>query len=759
MGGTNPAGVEINANNRYLTLGGKPWLPVMGEFHFSRYPAASWREALLKMKAGGITIAATYIFWIHHEEIEGVFDWSGQRDLRRFTALCAEVGLYAYPRIGPWAHGECRNGGFPDWLLHACGAAVRTDAEPYLGYVRRLYGEIASQLAGLLWKDGGPVVGIQLENELIHNAAHIATLKQLAREASLDVPLYTMTGWGPAQVPEDEVIPLFGGYPDAFWDRAVDGWSRGSRKQYLFSRVRNDDLIGADLLPRRDIQDLSYLERYPYATCELGGGMQVSYHRRPFITPEDVAAPLITKLGGGSNLPGYYMYHGGSNPPGKRSTLQESQATGYPNDLPVISYDFQGVIREFGQLNGQYALLRLTHLFLHDFGEQLAPMPAAFPQQMPASLDDRQTLRWAARSDGRSGFVFINNHQRVEGLVEHPGVQFALQLAHGRLTLPRRGVAIRPGAFMIWPFNLDLGGVLLEHATAQPVCRLQSPEGVCHVFAERGGVAAEFAFAPGQAHAASAGDLLDSAVLRGLPYGEPVTVQGTDGRSARILLLSEAQALQCWKACMWGAERLFLSAAGLTFDGDTLRLSASHVTDLSFAVFPAPEALAGHEGRPEGAFTRYALAGVEKRVAVQARKVREAAAARVTPLGPGGVAQAPDDADFAAAEVWEVRLPEDALEGAAEVLLVVDYVGDAARAFLGERLIADDFYNGRAWEIGLKRFAPEVLRQGLRLAFLPLRKDAPVYIASEHRPGFGERESLLAVREIRAEVVYQAQTR
>lgn len=20
-------------------------------------------------------------------------------------------------RIGPWAHGECRNGGFPDWLV------------------------------------------------------------------------------------------------------------------------------------------------------------------------------------------------------------------------------------------------------------------------------------------------------------------------------------------------------------------------------------------------------------------------------------------------------------------------------------------------------------------------------------------------------------------------------------------------------------------------------------------------------------------
>jgi hypothetical protein len=32
-------GHTIGLNQRYLTLDGKPWLPVMGEFHFSRVPA------------------------------------------------------------------------------------------------------------------------------------------------------------------------------------------------------------------------------------------------------------------------------------------------------------------------------------------------------------------------------------------------------------------------------------------------------------------------------------------------------------------------------------------------------------------------------------------------------------------------------------------------------------------------------------------------------------------------------------------------
>src|SRR5450432_3794473 len=160
MGGKNPRGIEINANNRYLTFDGKPWLPVMGEFHFSRYPRAQWEEEILKMKAGGIDIVSTYIFWIHHEEIEGEWDWAGNKDLRAFVQLCAKHGMLVYPRLGPWAHGEVRNGGFPDWLLQKCGKNVRKDTEPYLGEVRKFYTQIFEQLKGLLWRDGGPVIGI-----------------------------------------------------------------------------------------------------------------------------------------------------------------------------------------------------------------------------------------------------------------------------------------------------------------------------------------------------------------------------------------------------------------------------------------------------------------------------------------------------------------------------------------------------------------------------------------------------------------------
>src|ERR1700734_1684783 len=77
----NPDHHEITADSVSLLRDGQRWLPMMGEFHYSRYPDSQWRDELLKMKAGGVDIVSTYIFWIHHEEVQGQFDFSGQRDL------------------------------------------------------------------------------------------------------------------------------------------------------------------------------------------------------------------------------------------------------------------------------------------------------------------------------------------------------------------------------------------------------------------------------------------------------------------------------------------------------------------------------------------------------------------------------------------------------------------------------------------------------------------------------------------------------
>src|SRR6185295_19473311 len=133
--------------SRYLELHGRPWLPIMGEFHYSRYPADEWEIELRKMRAGGIDIVASYVFWNHHEEAEGAFDWSGRRDLARFVRLVARVGLAFFLRPGPWVHAESRNGGFPDWLVSTTAPGGSRCNDPrYLARVARLYNEIGVQL-------------------------------------------------------------------------------------------------------------------------------------------------------------------------------------------------------------------------------------------------------------------------------------------------------------------------------------------------------------------------------------------------------------------------------------------------------------------------------------------------------------------------------------------------------------------------------------------------------------------------------------
>ena len=103
MGGKNANGQMLSIGNYYLSLDGKPFFGICGEAHFSRINRELWEDEIIKMKAGGLNMIATYIFWIHHEEIEGTFDFSGNKDLRLFLELCKKNHMYVILRIGPLA--------------------------------------------------------------------------------------------------------------------------------------------------------------------------------------------------------------------------------------------------------------------------------------------------------------------------------------------------------------------------------------------------------------------------------------------------------------------------------------------------------------------------------------------------------------------------------------------------------------------------------------------------------------------------------
>lgn len=490
MGGKNPKGEEINVTSRYFTRNGKPWIGVMGEFHFSRYSRENWHRELAKMKAGGITIVSTYLFWIYHEEIEGKMDFGGDNDIRAFIEECKDVGLDVVIRIGPWAHGECRNGGFPDWLLKK-DYKLRDNNEEYLAVVKKWYQSIYNEVKGLFYKDGGNIIAVQIENEFVDNAEHLAKLKEIAVECGFIAPIYTVTGWNSAsgaKIPVDEVVPVFGGYCEAPWENHMNRLSPSPH--YFFNRMRNDSAIGTDLIAKTqsDGWQLPY-ERYPFATCELGGGIEVTHHRRPIIKPMDIYAVSLVKLGDGNNLVGYYMYHGGTNKIGELSTFNETKATGYPNDYPILSYDFQAPLSEYGEVREQYGLLNMLHMFVNDFGEEFAPMIAVDSANSVAA-DDTNSLRYGMRTNGKSGFVFVNHYQRLTELADIENAVISAE----NVEFPPIDVKGEVSFFM--PFNMKMGDSVLEYATAQPLCKC----GETYFFAEIPNIKAEYKFSKGSAN-------------------------------------------------------------------------------------------------------------------------------------------------------------------------------------------------------------------------------------------------------------------
>ena len=445
--------MEYSYNTQFLLRDGKPWLPMMGEFHYARYPRAEWSRELAKMKACGVDVAATYVFWIHHEAEEGVFDFSGCRDVRAFLLECRAVGLPVWLRIGPWCHGECRHGGFPDWLMEK-SHPIRCSDPQYLSLVRRFWQALYAQVDGLMHADGGPVIGIQIENEFGHcggegGDAHMDELLALAKEIGFTAPYDTATGWGGAFI--GSMLPVMACYCDAPWDRRLSPLPPSPN--YLFSPERNDVDVGSDFAFGEHLTFVP--ENYPYLLAEMGGGIGSTFHRRPVAQPSDTAAMSIVKLGSGANLLGYYMYHGGVNP---QDGLNETRESGSWCETSAMSYMPHAPIGDGGQVTELAKELKLLSFFLRSWGEDLAPMPVQFPEEGARRPEDADSPRYALRMLDSRGFAFVNNYQR--------GVDMPEKV----IDIPALGSMHVPSGFYgILPIRLPVGDTVITTAKASPL--------------------------------------------------------------------------------------------------------------------------------------------------------------------------------------------------------------------------------------------------------------------------------------------------
>ncbi len=740
---TGPKGERYGVNSLYFTRNGEPWLPVMGEIHYARVPHEFWEESVLAMKAGGIDIISTYVFWIFHEELQGQYDWQGDRNLREFLELCHKHNMPVWLRIGPWCHGEARNGGFPDWLGKVC--KPRSMDPAYFDQVRRWYTAVAEQTQGLYHKDGGPIIGIQFDNEFGHvggsgGEPYILKCKEIALQLGMDVPYYSVTGWGWAWVPKDEVLPVQAAYVDPFWAKGTD--QLPPFKELLFSDLMNlvvNTDVGSDMMTNRIKQErLRYdPSRYPYATAELGGGMHHKWPRRPVLDPKDTYGMALCRLGEGANMIGYYMYHGGSQPLGKTGRLGEK-------DMPVVSYDFQAPLQEFAKTNHSYYCLKRLHQFIHDFGRELASMVPSLPEDRPEA-DDPSKLRYALRSRGKQGFLFFNNYQRYLDMPERKNMQFAVTTGEKELIFPAEPITIPADSLGVFPINMPIADATLVYATAQPLMRWQDEDVTRLVMARLSGIKTQLCVAGveeptmrgGQVHREDNGWLV-------IPQEDGILQLTTKtGAKVEILLLSEQDSLNAWTIQIAGRRHLAVCPAELWQSTVSLKFRYHQSGPIQLRMYPATAQVLTYKGKQitplkEGKVSVYTLPALPlPQIAVTSQPNAEI---------PAADNDYPFRSSNAPPKAWRIRVGNIDWDSVSDVLIRFEYIGDTARLYLGSRkagaldglLVADNFWCKGDWEVGLKRWRKELAKPNTELVLVisPWKNDQKVFV--QKRPNVTE---------------------
>jgi len=175
-------------------LDGKPFVMISGEMHYPRVPREAWRARMKMAKAMGLNTIGTYVFWNVHEPQKGVFDFSGNNDVREFVNIAREEGLWVILRPSPYVCAEWEFGGYPYWLQNEEGLVVRSKEPKYLHEYEQYIKEIGRQLAPLQVNHGGNILMVQIENEYGSYGAdkeYLDVNRKLFIEAGFDGLLYT----------------------------------------------------------------------------------------------------------------------------------------------------------------------------------------------------------------------------------------------------------------------------------------------------------------------------------------------------------------------------------------------------------------------------------------------------------------------------------------------------------------------------------------------------------------------------------------
>ena len=348
---------SFKVGNKSFLLNDKPFVVKAAEVHYPRIPREYWEQRIQMCKALGMNTLCIYIFWNAHEQQEGVFDFTGNNDIRAFVQLAQKNGMWVIVRPGPYVCAEWEMGGLPWWLLKKKDIRLREQDPYFMERLEIFEQKVAEQLADLTIDKGGPIIMVQVENEYGsygEDKPYISAVRDCLRKSGFDKVELFQCDWSSNFTKN--------GLDDLTWTM---NFGTGANIDQEFKKL-------GELRPNS-----------PKMCSEFWSGWFDKWGGRHETRGAEAMVDGITQMLDRGISFSLYMTHGGTN----WGHWAGANSPGFAPD--VTSYDYDAPINEAGQTTPKFWTLRKAmEKYSGDFDPQtgkwgaLKKLPAV-PKEYP----------------------------------------------------------------------------------------------------------------------------------------------------------------------------------------------------------------------------------------------------------------------------------------------------------------------------------------------------------------------------------------
>lgn len=428
--------MDISFDRYSLIINGQREFIRSGAMHYFRLPSQElWEDRLFKLKAAGYNAVDLYFCWNYHSPAQGVYDFTGIRDVRRLMQITQELGLYVIARPGPYINAEYSGGGFPGWLLAKRDLPLRNRregafewSEEYMGYVREWWGQIIPIL-----NEFNNIILMQIENEyatLEVEPDYMQALYQMTRDLGVTVPLFHNDLYV-AGLYED-IIDIY-----SFDNYSVTQFETDWREMPEVFQVL--DAVETNLRP--------FCQNRPLMAAELQAGWFGTWkgHKYEKITEllgrEHINISTKSLLGQGLTIFNHYKAIGGTN----------WDFTG--SIETYTSYDFGAPISESGINTERLFESKALNYFLKSFDLSATERVEIFP--LPLSHQECYYGTRSPKENPETHWLFLRNLKYE---------------THALTVADQYPVTVQPFEALILPYRVKLaGGYTLVFSTSEPL--------------------------------------------------------------------------------------------------------------------------------------------------------------------------------------------------------------------------------------------------------------------------------------------------